>query len=437
MQSLIRRYRRSFEGLPRSTWILSAVMLVNRSGAMVMAFLSIYFSHELGWGERFAGNAIAVYGVGAVFGAYLGGRLSRQFGAFRVQQVSLVGSAVGYIVLSQMFSKPSVLTTLFLVSVASEALRPANAISIVESVPPGLQRRAFALNRLAVNLGFTFGPAIGGLLAQHSYTLLFIGDAVTCLAAAALLTGMHHAERRRSQSGAASSSAAENAGEHAAVASSRQFACFVGVSFVVFVVFFQLLSTYPIFLRSQYAMAEWQIGMLFSINTLIIVATEMVLIESLRRYQDLRIIAAGTFLICEGFAILSFGERYPFAIAALLVWTLGEMTAMPTMFAYVGRTAPVGAQSKRIGIYSTTVALAFVIAPLLGAWCYSIHPRLIWWVAAAAGPCVWVAYLRIAAAAEMPVRRSTPRVEEMDRSIGQQRERCIRDTGLERVEPSV
>ena len=437
MQSLVRRYRRSFEGLPRSTWILSLVMLINRSGAMVMAFLSIYFSHELGWGERFAGNAIAVYGVGAVVGAYLGGRLSRDFGAFRVQQASLIGSAVGFVVLSQMSSKPTVLTTLFLVSVASEALRPANVISISESVPPGLQRRAFALNRLAINLGFTLGPAMGGLLAQHSYALLFIGDAATCLAAAALLTGMHHAEKRRSQASEDSMFANDESDAKAALASAGQFACFVGVSFVVFVVFFQLLSTYPIFLRNQYAMPEWQIGLLFSINTLIIVAMEMVLIESLRRYQDLRIIAVGAFLICEGFAILSFGESYRFAIAAVLVWTLGEMTAMPTMLAYVARTSPVSDRSKRIGIYSTTVALGFVFAPLLGSWCYSLHPRLIWWVAAAAGPCVWFAYQRIAGSVEASFPESTPYGQDFDTSICQKRERCIRDTGLERVEPFV
>ena len=437
MQSLIRRYRRSFEGLPRSTWILSLVMLVNRSGAMVMAFLSIYFSREMGWGERFAGNAIAVYGVGAVMGAYLGGRLSRQFGAFRVQQTSLIGSAIGFAVLSQMSSKISVLITLFLVSVATEALRPANVIAIAESVPPGLQSRAFALNRLAINLGFTFGPALGGLLVQHSYTLLFLGDASTCLAAAGLLTALHHGESRRGPSDCSSILANDENDQTAAMVGAGQFACFVGISFVVFVIFFQLLSTYPIFLRNQYGMAEWQIGLLFSINTLIIVAVEMVLIESLKRYKDLRVIAVGAFLICEGFAILSFGESYRFAVAAVLVWTLGEMLAMPTMLAFVSRTSPVGVRSKRIGIYSTMVALGFVFAPLLGSWCYGVHPRLIWWIAAAAGPCIGVAYRRIAPLAEPSLSSSIPRSNDLENSICQKRERCIRDTRVDWVDPFV
>ena len=437
MRPLISHYRRSFEGLPRSTWILSLVMLVNRSGAMVMAFLSIYFSHELGWGERFAGIAIAVYGVGAVVGSYLGGRLSTLIGAFRVQQASMMGSAFGFLALSQMDSKSSVLTTLFLVSIATEALRPANVISIADSVPPGLQRRAFALNRLAINLGFTFGPAIGGLLAQYSYTLLFVGDATSCLAAAALLTGLRRAEMRRTSLGNAKSYKESETEETSSFTNATQFACFIGTTFVVFVIFFQLLSTYPIFLRNQYGMAEWQIGLLFSINTLIIVLTEMVLIESLKGHNDLRIIGAGAFLICEGFAILSLGESYPFAIAALLVWTLGEMTAMPTMLAYVSRTSPVNVRSKRIGIYSTTVAMGFVVAPLVGSWCYDLHPRLIWWIAAAVGPCAWIAYLRIATSSRASLSRSNHFVPGIRPTICQKRECCIRDTRMDRVEPFV
>ena len=412
-------------------------MLVNRSGAMVMAFLSIYLSQELQWGDRFAGNAIAVYGAGAVVGSFIGGRLSSTVGAFRVQQASLVGTAIGFVVLSQMESKASVLGTLFVVSVAAESLRPANVTAIAESVPTPLQRRAFALNRLALNLGFTFGPAIGGLLAHYSYKLLFFADGASCMAAAVLLTTMHGTEPKNSSDSASFSHESCASTGSSELASTKQFACFVGLSFVVFLIFFQLLSTYPIFLRNHYAMAEWQIGLLFSINTLIIVAVEMALIDSLRRFRDLRIIAVGTLLTCEGFALLSFGNSYHYAIIALVVWTFGEMIAMPTMMAYVARSSLAKVRAKRIGTYSTTVAFGFVVAPLVGSWCYAIHPRLIWWIAAGLGPIVWFGYIRIDSFDPSPMFTSNQDGITTGNTIRTARELSIRETRMERVEPFV
>ncbi|EMI43957.1 MDR family MFS transporter [Rhodopirellula sp. SWK7] len=435
MKSFIRRYRRSFEGLPRSAWILALVMLVNRSGAMVLAFLSIYLSQELGWGERFAGYAIATYGLGACVGSFTGGRLAGRFGAYRVQQTSLVSTAIGFILLSQMDSKGSVLVTLFMVSIAAESLRPANVTAIAESVPTQLHRRAFALNRLALNLGFTLGPAMGGFLAQYSYTWLFFSDALFSLLAFGLLTAMHHAEHRRNSVGTSSPLAERAINESGELASTRQFLCFIAASFAMFLVFFQLMSTHPIFLRNEYGMVEWQIGLLFSINTLIIVATEMVLVESLQRFSDLRIIAVGAFLSCEGFAVLSFGSSYHFAVVAVLIWTVGEMIAMPTMLAYVSRSSPVELRAKRIGTYSTTVSFGFVIAPLLGAWCYGIHPRLIWWIAGVMGPIVLIAFWRLDAWSTRVVYPFVRRPHWHDMSIEDARQRSIRDSGIERVEP--
>lgn len=436
MTYILARYRRSFEGLPRTAWILALVMLVNRSGSMVLAFLSIYLSYDLGWGDRFAGNAVAVYGLGACFGAFIGGRLSAKLGAYLVQQSSLIATAVGYCFLSLMTTKFSVLSALFLVSVAAESLRPANVTAIAEAVPAHLHRRAFALNRLAVNLGFTFGPAIGGVLATKSYSLLFFADAASCVAAALLLATTRRVTQ--TQASFAVAVAAENEPtEHAAVANAIQFACFAGVSLLLMVIFFQVISTYPIFLRNQYGLSEWQIGFLFSINTLMIVAFEMVLVESMNGLRDLRIIAIGSLLICEGFALLSFGNGYGFAILVVLVWTIGEMVAMPTMMAYVSRSSTKSGRARRIGLYSTTVAIGFVIAPLFGAWCYDIHPRLIWWVAAAMGPIVCWSYLAIDASDHVNHSNVVNIERDSSISIRDAREHSIRDLGIERVEPFV
>jgi len=40
--SSLRTYRNAYTGLSRSTWLLSLIMLINRSGTMVVPFMTLY-----------------------------------------------------------------------------------------------------------------------------------------------------------------------------------------------------------------------------------------------------------------------------------------------------------------------------------------------------------------------------------------------------------
>ncbi|MDA8743469.1 MFS transporter [Rubripirellula amarantea] len=429
MTSILLRYQRSFQGLPPAVWSLALVMLVNRSGAMVIPFLSLYLAHEMGWGELFAGKSIAVYGAGACVGAYLGGRLAACIGAQRVQQYSLLGNAIGLCVLSMMDTKASILVTLFCLSVVSEAFRPANVTAICESVPDHLQRRAFALNRMAINLGFTLGPAIGGVLAGISYSMLFYVDAASCIGAAFVLIRSKHLGRCHKARPAEVHNVLDNA-DGMTLVRPFHFAAFLGLSLLVFLIFFQLMSTYPIYLRNQLGMLEWQIGSLMSINTLMIVAFEMVLVESMQKYQSLSVMALGVFILCEGFALLSVGGGAGIAIAALVVWTIGEMMVMPVMMTFVAQSCKPNHRSRRIGVYSTTLSVAFVLAPLLGAWCYSIYPAFIWWLAALIGPIASLGLLQLRFEIDRGCGVNEP-------SVVQSREQAIRELRVDMIDPHV
>ncbi|MFM8362197.1 MAG: MFS transporter, partial [Haliscomenobacter sp.] len=95
-------YARSFTGLSRDVWMLSLVMLVNRSGAMVIPFLAVYLTQELGFSKMQAGAAMSCFGVGAVAGSLGGGYLSDRFGYYRVQFWSLLLTGAGFLLLLQL-----------------------------------------------------------------------------------------------------------------------------------------------------------------------------------------------------------------------------------------------------------------------------------------------------------------------------------------------
>ncbi|MEW5901858.1 MAG: MFS transporter, partial [Acidobacteriota bacterium] len=164
IKSIAQLYRKAYSGLPKEAWFLFSVNLVNASGSMVIFFLSLYLTRRIGFTPAQAGQALSLYGLGSLAGAYLGGWLSDRIGSTSVQKLSLVVSGGFLIALGQVRSPWGLLPLLFVFALAAGALYPANAASMSRVCPPDLQVKGFALNRLANNLGVTIGPAVGGIL---------------------------------------------------------------------------------------------------------------------------------------------------------------------------------------------------------------------------------------------------------------------------------
>ena len=61
----------------------------------------------------------------------------------------------------------------------AEMHRPATGALIADLLPAERRVTAFTLYRLAVNVGWAAGLALGGFLAVHAFSLLFIGDTVS------------------------------------------------------------------------------------------------------------------------------------------------------------------------------------------------------------------------------------------------------------------
>ncbi|MBE0711236.1 MAG: MFS transporter, partial [Candidatus Aminicenantes bacterium] len=174
--NILALYRQAYRGLPRRAWILFAVNLVNSSGAMVIFFLSLYLTRNLGLSPARAGQALSLYGVGSLAGAFIGGWLADRIGSITVQKASLTVCGILLLVLGQVRLIWGILPLLFGLALFAGMLYPANATSMSHICPPEMQVKGFALNRLANNLGATIGPAVGGFLALSDYRLLFWAD---------------------------------------------------------------------------------------------------------------------------------------------------------------------------------------------------------------------------------------------------------------------
>ena len=368
-KSIVTLYRRAYSGLPREAWFLFTVTLVNASGAMVIFFLSLYLTRQLGFTAARAGQALSLYGLGSLAGAYLGGWLSDRSGSTTVQKLSLASSGVFLLILSQVRSPGGLLPVLFLYALAAGALYPANAASMARICPPDIQVKGFALNRLANNLGVTIGPAVGGLLALRDYRLLFWADGLTCLAAAGLFLIVW----KRPEEGLRAAETMKGLKTAGGAKSPWRDGPFLLLMIIVVVwgaVFVQLLATFPLYMRSVYGLAEDKIGRLLAVNTILIVSLEMILMEKVRAFPRTRTINVSFILLGLGFGLMPLGRGFLYGAFTVAVWTFGEILSIPLITALIAGRAGPEHRGRTMGIFSFFFSLAFIIGPAAGAGVY-------------------------------------------------------------------
>ena len=373
-------YRDAYSGLSPEVWMLSIALLINRSGSMVLAFLSLYLTQSLGFTILEAGAIYSIYGLGAIAGSYIGGRLVQTLGAVRVQVLGLVLSVPIYILMPTLTTWTSVATGMFVLSVFVSSVRPANGVAVAQFTETELQTRAFGLQRMAGNLGWAVGPAVGGVLAEIDYAWLFIVDGLTTgVGGLWLLWYFGFGRYAKGDAAAEKQKQAEQQEiSEGSPLQDRYFLYFLFSMLIVAIVFFQFHATYPKYLEDEYALTKPQIGLLFSLNTGIIVLFEMLLVNYVSRFSLLRSVGWGCFLACLGFGILPLGNATWFAVLSMAVITVGEMFMFPLASGFVAKRSSGRNQGLYMSWYVMMYSLAAVIAPLIGTGVYQFGHHLFW-----------------------------------------------------------
>ena len=379
IKTTVTAYRNAYSGLSRSTWLLSLIMLINRSGTMVVPFMTLYLtSPEMGYSIGQAGIVFGLFGLGAFCGAYFGGKLTDKIGYYPVQLITLTGGGILFILLGQMKTYPLICIFTFLVSFVGEAFRPANSTAIAFYSSAENRTRSYALNRLAINIGWAVGSATGGVLAKINYELLFWVDGITNIAAAAVmlmfLKPVIQKTTKESQQPAIPLISAYR---------DRTFLIFILVTTVFASCFFQLFTNLPVYFKNNLHLSEPSIGFLMAINGVIIALIEMVLVYKLEGKRKSTVyITAGVALV--GFSFLFLNVPGPGLIVAtimIIAVTFGEILSMPFMNSYwIGRTQTTN-RGQYAALYTMAWSAAQTLGPVGGAQvAQHLNFTFLWWI---------------------------------------------------------
>ncbi|HEY8918546.1 MAG TPA: MFS transporter [Chitinophaga sp.] len=359
-------YRSSFSDLSRETWLLSLVLLVNRSSTMVAPFMSMYITQSMHRSIADAGLIITLFGAGAVAGSSVSGYFIDRF-SFRVVQVftAIAGGLLfllfGYV---QDFSLLCVMTVLL--SFVVEAFRPANAAAVAAYSTPQNLTRSYSLNRLAMNIGWALGTSVGGILAAINYHLLFWVEGIVYMIVGGLVLTLLPAVKQPVKPAVA----AEKVPEQSPLWKNGYLLKFLMVVIIYMSCFMIMFRLAPVYWKESLHINEATIGMLLGLNGVIIALFEMVLVRYWEsRRSAIYYIISGVIATALGYTLLAVPGMAPMVAAAgsMIFLTLGEMMALPFINTVIMGKANEHNRGKFAAAFAVTWSAAQVLGPGGGA----------------------------------------------------------------------
>ena len=358
-------YRKSFAGLAQSIWLLAIVLVINRSGTMVIPFMTVYLTSDLCYSFTQAGIVMSCFGLGSVLGSFLGGWLTDRIGFYYIQFWSLFFTGVSFFALSQVQGMVPLCITIFIVGLIADAFRPANYAAAAAYSKPENLTRSFSLLRIAVNIGMGIGPALGGVLIGYvGYEAIFIVDGITCIVASLVLLIFlpYRKSQEQSRVKVISKEPVRSAYRD------EPYLVFTFMIFLTALAFMQFFTAVPVYLKEELFFNEAQIGGLIMINCFMIALMEMPLVYTLeKRFSRLSMVNAGALLIGLSFLVYLFSATgILLAIGFILIITVGEMLNMPFTNVIAMDRANDQNRGQYMAIFTIAFSCAHILAPSLG-----------------------------------------------------------------------
>lgn len=358
-QNALRNYINNFKGFSREIWILTLITFINRAGTMVLPFLSKYLREDLHFSYSQVGWIMVCFGLGSMVGSWLGGKLSDKIGFYKIMVFSLFTSGLLFFAIQYVTTFYSLCFAIFGIMMIADMFRPAMYVSLGTYAKPENRARAFTLVRLAINLGFAAGPAMGGLIIMNmGYHGLFWVDGAACILAISIFAILVKEKKKpKFEPIDIDESAVVKS-----VYSDTIFWIFLFVSFISALIFFQLFTTLPLYHAEKYGLTEFQTGLLMTMNGLLIFFLEMPIVSTFesKNTSKLKLILIGCLLMSFSFFVLLFDTFAGILVISMIFMTFGEMMVFPFSNSFALSRAPKGQEGRYMALLTMSFSLAHI-----------------------------------------------------------------------------
>jgi len=358
--------------MPRAVRLLVVGTFVNRLGSFILPFLTLVLHREFGIAEAWTGLLVGAYGAGSIVSMLWGGVLTDRLGRRRTLLVSLFGSGALAVAMGFAGSVQVFVPLLVAFSFLADLYRPASSAIVADLVPSRDRAVGFAALRLAVNLGFGLGVAVGGVLADLNWRLLFWGDGATTLGFG-LIVWFLVAETRAE--GPAPSEPVPAASPWA----DRVFVKLIAATFIFCLAFFMDFIVLPLTITGSAGYPARVYGLLIGVNGLLIAFCELSVVHWLGRFRRLRVAALGIVLTALGMGMTGLVMHWAWFLLCVVLWTAGEILTIPQQSAFLADWAPAELRGRYLGIAQASWGLGSTIAPIAFLPVHALLPEWAFW----------------------------------------------------------
>lgn len=359
-------------GLPQPFWYLLAGTFVNRMGQMVTPFLALYLSGPRDFSPSVVGVVLACLGAGAFASQPVGGYLADRVGRKATLVIGMVATAASFMLLAVVRDLALIAVAAALSGLAVDLYRPAVSAMIADMVAPEHRARAFALVYWVINLGVAVAGVTGGLLAERSFWLLFVLDAATCLAFAALIA-RKVPETRPPRDPSHTAGYAQALGDRLLLGLSAS-------TLLGAIVYMQSLVTLPLAVEAD-GLGPDAFGLIYAVNPIVVIVAQVFVLRILDRIAGVRILVVSLVVMGVGFGMTAFASTVPMFALTVVVWTIGEVGFNAVEPALVADIAPVDLRGRYNGVVGMAYGAAALLGPLLGTRLFENYGENVLWTA--------------------------------------------------------
>ena len=410
------RWLRSFDPqLPREVWLLQLGGVMNSFGnGLILPFLVIYLHDVRGFTLGIAGLVVATSAAAQLTAGIVAGPLVDRLGARIVLGCGLVMQSIGFGLFPLVRSPWQAFLLIAIEGAGSAGFWPSQSTLIARLTPAARRHAAYAQQRVTMNLGIGVGGLVGGLIASvaqpTSFTVLFVVDAATFLAYLAVLAFIH-------DPGLAADEQSDTPSSYRAVLRDRLFLRLWSLNFLFVAAGYSLFTLLPPFARDYAQLSERQIGVVFFVNTSVIVIVQLPISRAIEGHRRLRALALMPLLWVVSWLMvdasgywLTGGAAFLVILVALAIFGVGECFHGPAHQALVAEIAPGHLRGRYFAVHSLSWGLAGTVGPAIGGFILAWRPFVLWPLAA--GVCFVAALGALALERRVPERyRRIPHAE--------------------------
>jgi predicted MFS family arabinose efflux permease len=360
---MIKKYLNNFKGFSKEIWILTLITFINRAGTMVIPFLSKYMKENLEFTYSQIGWVMVFFGVGSIIGTWLSGKLSDKIGFYKVMVFSLFTSGVVFIFLQYASTFEELCIGILVLTSVADMFRPAMLVCLKTFTKKENRARAFALTRAAVNLGFLFGPVLGGLIImQLGYSYIFYVDGATCILAIIVFVVFvkekkitfklkkHDLDLKK-----------------ISIRKDHPFMLHLLICMITGILFFQIFTTLPLYHKEQFNMSEFDSGLLLSLNGLLILLFELPIVNYVikNNIDNHKVISIGLLLMSSSFLLLLLPWQ-EMLIPMMVLMTFGVMLTFPFANSFAMNRSYEYQEGKYMAAFTMSYSLAHIIGAKSG-----------------------------------------------------------------------